>query len=979
MARIAEDRIIPLSQLNRVQKALIRIFGIDRWIFGRKAITKTGGGDPEAVRQEQMSLLMGEFSAYTQLSNDRHVKYADYDAMDEGSPEVASVLSLYAQEASPEDLHTRKVIWVTAKEKDLEKTLNRLIRELNLEERAWGTIRNLAKYGDCFLLNLFAEGKGEGTAHEKNKTYLRSLQYIYPGRVKRIEADTLLGYVSEDLATIIPPDDDEHNMYAPWVFCYDAETEVLTSRGWLHFKDLEKTDMIATRNLRTKQFEWQKPTEYVNHPYSGPMVKFSSNTVDLLVTPNHRMLVWIPTNNKIGTERIIKAEDIITDKHNRSHFSIPMTSSWAGNEIKNVTFNPITSQVTRQERNGKIATRNQCNQQPLSLSGDDYCALMGACLSEGSVDRKKGLQIAQRTTSKGYTKYKELFERINGGNARHNGKVFWIYRRCLVPFFNAFGYSHEKFIPDNIMNAIPRQLKIFWEYYVLGDGWFTRDRKTRNGIDPVMIATSSFQMAGQLQEIAQKLGFCATMRTFPAKDKIIKGQRTHMRKNYRITLRNTKAVTFKSEMTEYTGTIHCATVPNGVMYVRRNGKPAWCGNTHGRLMAYDQESIYGRSMCEEVRKIWKMLSILETMVALAHVQRAIDRNVFMIDVGTASEEEALALVKKYKQWLRRKEFFDPQTNQFKNDFNPTTIQEDIFWPTRPNSNSRVDTLQGKTVPQGLVDDLNYFRNKLCGGLGVPREYLDGTTQGSVFDSKAALVLQDIHFARKIERLQRSFRQMIHRICQVHLALDGVITNEFEIRMAPLSLISDRLNEDLWQRRAEVLGVLTLLATQMGWPQDVWNIYLTKNFIRDIPSDILEKLIEGIKKMVPPEGLPQDVSTSGETGNGEKGGKSSGPPMTHNPKNPLSPDVPKKIPHADFPLTPKNLFKDAFGKIAADSLEESLYESYGETETLERLKRDLSKMKRGIIEKYPELENMAKAAEKELDEDEKKESNEDEEE
>jgi hypothetical protein len=35
----------------------------------------------------------------------------------------------------------------------------------------------------------------------------------------------------------------------------------------------------------------------------------------------------------------------------------------------------------------------------------------------------------------------------------------------------------------------------------------------------------------------------------------------------------------KAAAEHYSGTIHCVTVPNGVVYVRRNGKPAWCGNS----------------------------------------------------------------------------------------------------------------------------------------------------------------------------------------------------------------------------------------------------------------------------------------------------------------------------------------------------------------------------------------------------------------
>jgi replicative DNA helicase Mcm len=32
----------------------------------------------------------------------------------------------------------------------------------------------------------------------------------------------------------------------------------------------------------------------------------------------------------------------------------------------------------------------------------------------------------------------------------------------------------------------------------------------------------------------------------------------------------------------YTGKVYCCSVPSGILYVRRNGIPVWCGNSrHG--------------------------------------------------------------------------------------------------------------------------------------------------------------------------------------------------------------------------------------------------------------------------------------------------------------------------------------------------------------------------------------------------------------
>jgi len=597
---LTEDKLVPLGKLGPIQRSLLRLFGLDQWRYGPRTTPSTTARDATLLRREQMSMLMGEFSAYTQLSSDRRVKYADYDAMDEGNPIIANALSLVAQEATPEDSRKKKVLWIASKDPSVEKLLHRFLSEIHLEERAWGSTRNLAKYGDVFHLQLFdyKEAKGE----EKEILRFKSLQYIYPGRVDRIEDDELIGYRSPDLATIIPPGNSD-GIYAPWNF------------------------------------------------------------------------------------------------------------------------------------------------------------------------------------------------------------------------------------------------------------------------------------------------------------------------------------------------------------------------THGRVMSYDSESIYGRSFIEEVRKIYKMLQILETMVALAHVQRAVERHIFTIDVGNASEEEALGLVKKWKQWLRRKEYFDPTTQQFKADFNPNTIQEDIFMPKRTGSETKVDTLPSRVPPQGLVDDLNYFRNNLCAGLGIPRDYLDGVTQGA-WDSKAALVIQDIHFARKIERLQRGFREMVKRICQVRLALEGKgEIPDFDVRMAGLSVISDRLNEDLWQRRAEVMSALVALADSMGWDKEAWSKHVTSTFLHDVPEETLEKLLNSIRNNL----LQQRTGMGADGKNGDD-------PTKHDPSNPVSPELPKKMPRDEFPAGIKSLFADALGEEAADAMEESGTHD-ADAKNLKRLKADLSAMKEKIITSYPQLRNFAKAAVKGLKETEnKKEAN-----
>ena len=73
--------------------------------------------------------------------------------------------------------------------------------------------------------------------------------------------------------------------------CFDDKTGVLTKdHGFVLFKDLSKTDRVATRSP-DGMFQWQRPTAYTDEHYRGGMYHFKARTFDLMVTPNHRMLV----------------------------------------------------------------------------------------------------------------------------------------------------------------------------------------------------------------------------------------------------------------------------------------------------------------------------------------------------------------------------------------------------------------------------------------------------------------------------------------------------------------------------------------------------------------------------------------------------------------------------------------------------------------------------------------------------------------
>ena len=106
--------------------------------------------------------------------------------------------------------------------------------------------------------------------------------------------------------------------------CYSSDTEILTETGWKTFDQLNRNEKVMTFDHKKKILEFQRPEKIHWMKYNGDMVHFKHRELDLLVTPNHRMLVKHRKSEKI---EVLEAGDIIGEKE------IFLTGIWEGKSL----------------------------------------------------------------------------------------------------------------------------------------------------------------------------------------------------------------------------------------------------------------------------------------------------------------------------------------------------------------------------------------------------------------------------------------------------------------------------------------------------------------------------------------------------------------------------------------------------------------------------------------------------------------------
>ncbi len=191
---------------------------------------------------------------------------------------------------------------------------------------------------------------------------------------------------------------------------------------------------------------------------------------------------------------------------------------------------------------------------------------------------------------------------------------------------------------------------------------------------------------------------------------------------------------------------------------------------HFRLLGDDRRLPYGTSMLEKARRIWKQLLLSEDAMLIYRVTRAPERRIFKIFVGNIDEQDVPSYVNKIADNFKRSPVIDQNTGQIDSRYNQMAQDQDYFIPVRDASApSPIETLPGATNLSEIAD-IQYLQKKLFTALRVPKPFLGFE---EVSGEGKNLALQDIRFARTINRIQQAMLQELNKIAIIHLYILGL--------------------------------------------------------------------------------------------------------------------------------------------------------------------------------------------------------------
>lgn len=322
--------------------------------------------------------------------------------------------------------------------------------------------------------------------------------------------------------------------------CFDDQTEILTEDGWKLFKDLNKTERVGT--LKDGYLVYERPSAYQCYDYAGEMFYVCNNSMDFMVTPNHRFFVR-------SVKDVYKFKEVGSPTIKND--MIPATSNWSG--VINHTFVSVKHGI--------------------SMPMVNFIPLLGLFLSDGEISKDNNSIIIVNLKPVLRNKVKALLNRLELHYEELRSNLY-IHHAPLARYFSSFGGYEDRFIPKDIKALDKSYLQILFAWLSMGDSYADQN--------PVFCSHSK-RLADDVQEVLIKIGMSGNVigrkarvntrkKLWPYFYEVIgrPGRFKMLSRGNGISHIHTK---------RYEGKIYCVSVSSGVIKVRRNGKEMWSGNS----------------------------------------------------------------------------------------------------------------------------------------------------------------------------------------------------------------------------------------------------------------------------------------------------------------------------------------------------------------------------------------------------------------
>lgn len=249
-----------------------------------------------------------------------------------------------------------------------------------------------------------------------------------------------------------------------------------------------------------------------------------------------------------------------------------------------------------------------------------------------------------------------------------------------------------------------------------------------------------------------------------------------------------------------------------------------------------EKGIFGKSIVIKIIHYLKIIELLELSLLIERLSKTRTTHVQKLDLSKVEEDDIAPTMMLYRNLLKNQMSlnYDENDGGMQLDIVKNLVDNNILVPTE-DKNLDITTLRSEFKP--LMDDVNYYWDKIYLSLGIPIHYR-GTDNKSYVNNNM-LIMHDNVYSMKIRHYQLIINNLLTfqienwlRVSQKALKVKYV-----NINIPEFIPISERKETDL-DKSSKFVTMFTQLEQMMGIKikQD---FILNKLFPNDIMSDIID--------------------------------------------------------------------------------------------------------------------------------------------
>lgn len=270
----------------------------------------------------------------------------------------------------------------------------------------------------------------------------------------------------------------------------------------------------------------------------------------------------------------------------------------------------------------------------------------------------------------------------------------------------------------------------------------------------------------------------------------------------------------------------------------------------------------GKSILHDVYKIYQELKLLEDSMLLNRVTRSSIIRLLQLEVGDMPKSQVSLQLKRLKNLIEQKNMTDKNQGTFYSQAAPGPMDNVVYTTTRNGKGTISMNNIGGDVDVKSISDVDYFSNKLYGGLKIPKQFLGQDIDGGLGNG-ASLTKIDSRYARTIKRIQNAYIQGIITLINLYAIdknLDNYVNN-FTIKMTSPATVEDSERDEQMSSKMQLISdFIDLLGDSYSieTKKEIFE-YMVSTYIGD--STISEKLKDDKPEPEEPEESEGDFGES----------------------------------------------------------------------------------------------------------------------